>query len=138
MNRPRFIRLAAVLAIMGGLSACAENEDAPTTATVIVESGASTQLQLIVSTRFEVPSSGQLVFVNADTILVSGNYNEVYSLNEEARFTARLAYVGDGEESARMAVLIDDRREYDQNAVMAPGGFLQYVYRFQQDVGIIF
>jgi len=139
VNRPRLVRLVAALGIVGGaLSACTQNEDPPETATVVVEAGATTQLQLIVSTRFSVPTSGELVLVNADTILVAGNYNEVFSLNEEARFTARLAYLGDGEESARLAVLIDDRREYDQDAVMAPGGFLQYVYRFQQDVGIIF
>ncbi len=112
---------------------CTENEDLPVSATVIIEASASVEMPLLltVSTRFEVPTTGELIYNNIDSITITGNYNDQFALNSEARFTAKLLNEHGTEEGVRLSVLIDAGREYDETVVLGQGGFLQYVYRFQ-------
>ena len=139
MISSRPLRLAAVLALGLTVSACAQAENAPQSATVIIEASPANPLQLIVSTRFEVPTAGVVEFVNSDTIMVTGNFNETYAMNEDARFTAQIGnFVEDAEEVVRMSVLLDGGVQYDETATLLTGGFLQYLYRFRGDVGIVF
>ena len=106
-------------------------EGAPQAATVIVEADSAEPLLLIVSTRFEVISSGEVVFQDIDTIPITGNHSETFQLNSAARFTAILKNDYETVEGARLSVLIDGGLEYDETALLGQGGFLQYVYRFQ-------
>jgi hypothetical protein len=101
-----------VLLFLVAVAACADEEGAPQAATVIVEADSAEPLLLIVSTRFEVISSGEVVFQDIDTIPITGNHSETL-------------------EGARLSVLIDGGLEYDETALLGQGGFLQYVYRFQ-------
>lgn len=112
-------------------ASCTESADTPQSATVIIEASATDPLLLIVSTRFEVISGGEVVFENIDTIPITGNHNETFQLNSAARFTAILKNDHENVEGARLSVLIDDSLEYDETASLGQGGFLQYVYRFQ-------
>ncbi len=102
------------------------------TATVIIEASASAEEPLIltVSTSFDVTPSGEVVYSSSDSITITGNYNEQFALNSEARFTAKLLNEHSTEESVRLSVLIDGGTEYDEIVVLGQGGFLQYVYRF--------
>ncbi len=129
MQIRRFL-LLPVLALLA--AACTSEENPPETATVIVEANAENPLLLIVSTRFEVVNTGDLVYNNIDTIPLTGNYNETYQLNSEARFTAILKNDYETVEGVRLSVLLDDRLEYDEIASLGKGGFLQYVYRFRR------
>ncbi len=113
------------------VAACSDNQDPPTSATVIVEASPGQPLLLIVSTRFEVVASGEIVYTNQDTIEVTENYTEKFALNSEARFTAILKNDVESEEEVRLAVFIDEGLEYDERATLGQNGFLQYVYRFQ-------
>ncbi len=119
-------------------SACTEADGPPASATVVVEASASeeTPLELTVSTRFDVDAEGVITYRNADTIAITGNYNERFSLNAEARFVAKLLNTHETEAQVRLSVLIDDnRRDYDESIVLGQGGFLAYLYRFQANTG---
>lgn len=114
------------------LVGCTNAEGPPVSATVIIEASASAEEPLIltVSTSFDVTPSGEVVYSSSDSITITGNYNEQFALNSEARFTTKLLNEYGTEESVRISVLIDGRRLYDEMAVLGQGGFLQYVYRF--------
>jgi hypothetical protein len=120
-----------VLPFLVAVAACTDEEGAPQAATVIVEADSAEPLLLIVSTRFEVISSGEVVFQDIDTIPITGNHSETFQLNSAARFTAILKNDYETVEGARLSVLIDGGLEYDETALLGQGGFLQYVYRFQ-------
>ena len=137
MNIPgvdlRLLMVAAALVSAG----CTNAQEPPASATVIVEASASLEAPLIlsVSTSFDVAIGGEIVYNNLDEITITGNYNEQFALNSEARFTAQLLNEHGTEESVRLSVLIDDGKEYDERVVLGQGGFLQYVYRFQASLG---
>ena len=118
--------------------ACSDRADQPTSATVVVEASASAAQPLIltVSTSFDVLSTGEFVYNNLDSITITGGYTELYALNSEGRFTAKLLNDHGTEESVRLEVLIDEVGKYDRTAVLGQGGFLQYVYRFDFIVGL--
>ncbi|MDA0311900.1 MAG: hypothetical protein O2992_07255 [Gemmatimonadetes bacterium] len=122
-----------VAALTGLALGCTKEADAPQSATVIVEASATQGLLLIVSTRFEVPTGGQVAYANVDTVQVTGNYTETYALNSEARFSAILLNETEAIEVVRLSVLIDNNVQYDEAATMGMGGFLQFLYRFQFD-----
>jgi hypothetical protein len=90
----------------------------------------SQPLILLVSTSFDILSTGDFLYNNLDSITITGDYTELYALNPEARFTAKLLNDQGTEESVRLGILIDDVPKYDRTAVLGQGGFLQYVYRF--------
>jgi len=125
----RLVVMALVFLTLG----CANEDSPPTSATVMVTASASTAqpLILIVSTSFDVLSTGEFLYNNVDSITITGDYTELYSLNSEGRFSAKLLNDYGTEESVRLEVLIDDTGKYDRTAVLGQGGFLQYVYRFE-------
>jgi len=124
----RVVALAVALLSVG----CSDGDNPPTSATVLIEASASVSqpLMLLVSTSFDILSTGDFLYNNLDSITITGDYTELYVLNPEARFTAKLLNDQGTEESVRLGILIDDVPKYDRTAVLGQGGFLQYVYRF--------
>jgi len=120
--------VAALTALALG---CTDEANPPQSATVIVEASATQGLLLIVSTRFDVLTGGQVVYTNVDTVRVTGNFTETYALNSEARLSATLLNETEAIEDVRLSVLIDNNVQYDEAATMGMGGFLQFLYRFQ-------
>ena len=137
VNLPGVDRRLLMTAVALLLVGCTNAEGPPVSATVIIEASASAEEPLIltVSTSFDVVTSGEIVYTNLDSITITGNYNEQFALNSEARFTAKLLNEHSTEEPVRLSVLIDGGTEYDEIVVLGQGGFLQYVYRFQALVG---
>lgn len=131
MDTRAILRLFVVPLAVVAFAACADEEPRPQAATVIVEASPANPLLLIVSTRFEVISGGQIVYTNIDSIPVTGNYTETFQMNSEARFSAILKNDFEDVEIARLSVLLDESVEYDESAQLGQGGFLQYIYRFQ-------
>lgn len=128
--RLRLPILGVVLVLLAG-GACTEPETPPTRATVIVEANPQEPLLLIASSSFEVGGDGTTAFGQADTITISGNFNREFAMQDPPRFTAILRNDSEEEDkSARLSVLIDGRKEYDELAVLGTGGFLQFVYRY--------
>ena len=109
---------------------CAHGPEPPTTATVEVEAAGDQALTLIVASRFTVTSSGDVYYGNGDTLSVTDGYAERFQLNAEGRFVATLANDSRDAEEVRLSVSIDGRPTYTQGAILADGGFLQFVYRF--------
>ena len=121
--------LAAVLLALS--SACNDPVGMPTTATVAIEAAPTDSLVFIASSDFQVQDNGTTIFNQADTVSITGNFTREFPMQDPARFTAILRNdLEDAEESVRLSVLIDGRREYDEIAVLGTGGFLQFVYRF--------
>jgi hypothetical protein len=127
----RILTRLAAFALVALAAACTSDATPPTSATVIVEADTPEPIFLIVASRFEVLGNGELALTNGDTIEITGNYNDKFQLNSEARFTAKLINEGELPADVRLSVLIDGSVQFDDRATILNGGFLQYVYRFR-------
>ena len=133
---------AALLASLALLSATAcesiTRSDPPTQARVVAEVTTDVPLELIVSTSFEVildELTGNLNpgFRNADTVRLTADYDETYALNpEDSKFFVHLGNDQDGVSPVRLRVFLDGEQEYDASANLGNGGFLEYLFRFNQ------
>ena len=103
--------------------------DLPKRATVTVESTTPNNLSLVVSTRFRTVDDYK-VFGNADTVQITGDYTQVYALNEEARISATLINNGDLPEVVRLAVSVDGTIQFDRSGTLGPGESLPFEYQW--------
>lgn len=133
---------AALLASLALLSATAcesiTRSDPPTRARVVAEVTTEVPLELIVSTSFEVildELTGNLNpgLRNADTVRLTADYDETYALNpEDSKLFVHLGNDQDGQSPVRLRVFLDGEQEYDASATLGNGGFLEYLFRFNQ------
>lgn len=112
--------------------------DAPTLARVVAEVDAAEPLQLIISTRFSVVLDAQTgnvdpAFLSADTLYITGDYEEALSLDpNDSRIFVHLGNETESVAPVRLRVFLDGEVDYDASANLGNGGFLEYLYRFNQ------
>lgn len=142
MKTPEALRrLAFALAIVPALTACEGlvPEDGPRTARVVADITAASPVELVVSTDFvilldELTGNQDPEFISADTVYLTAGFDETYSLDpNDARLFVRLSNSTEGLVApVRLRVLLDGTTEYDASANLGNGGFLEYLYRFNQ------
>ena len=122
------------------VSACTglTESDPPTQARVVVEATPELPLQLIVSTDFliildELTGEQNPDFSSADTVALGAAFDQTYSMTSaDSRLFVRLANDNDTVEPVHIRVFLDGVTEYDVTANLGMGGFLEYLYRFNQ------
>ena len=136
---PKFasVLLVAALPLLSACQGLTES-DPPTQARVVVDATPEIPLQLIVSTDFviildELTGNQDPQFSSADTIALGAAFDQTYSMaSGDARLFVRLANDNDTVEPVHIRVFLDGVNEYDVTANLGMGGFLEYLYRFNQ------
>ena len=103
----------------------------PDRARLNLEGGASSSMELIVSTDFLVVD-GSVSFQRADTAMVSVPFNETYSLAQPARIYIRAVNIQTQTEVFGMKVWIDGESWYDESRSLEPGEAFEFLYRYNE------
>ena len=128
--------LVGALCVLTALSAtaCTNQVVRADEARVVVDTSPAAPLALIIATDFQVipgdgDGGGNAVLSVADTVSLTGDFDRTYQLDDDApRIYVRLINTTEANETARLRIFLDDEREYDAEATMAPGAYLQYTY----------
>ncbi|MFQ5538398.1 MAG: hypothetical protein ACE5GJ_13215 [Gemmatimonadota bacterium] len=129
-----------VLPTLGACSGITRDSDA-STARVLAEASPTRPLELIVSTDFivvldELTGEKNPDYITSDTVMLTGDVDRTYDLKDgDARLFVRLANYEDTVEPVRLRIFLDGQKEYDVSANLGQGGFLEYLYRFNQPQG---
>lgn len=103
----------------------------PDRARLNLEGGASSSMELVVSTDFLVVE-GSVSFQRADTSMISVPFNEAYSLAQPARIYIRAVNIQTQTESFGMKVWIDGESWYDESRSLEPGEAFEFLYRYNE------
>lgn len=130
--------LAALLLLASAACDSLSRSDPPTSARVVAEVDTDVPLELIISTDFEVildELTGNVNpgFRSADTLRITADYDETFTLDpEDSRLFVHLGNDQDAASPVRLRVFLDGDQDYDASATLGNGGFLEYLFRFNQ------
>lgn len=132
MNLQSARAVAIALASLAALSACID-DDLPEVARVIVEANPTDSVVLVVSTNFvvsfnEETETREAIPLTADTTLITGDFDQEYSIRSFRRIYAHLRNDGETPELVRMQILIDGSENYNTSRQISGGEFLQFMF----------
>ena len=122
------VMVAAAVSLTGcnlvGFTATEE----PTTARVLATNAGAEPLQLITSTRFLNNLDGNVEqFADADTFVVTGAFDESFSLTSPVRFFALLTNFEAGN-TVSLQVFLDSDERYNTQRTLEEGETLRFVF----------
>lgn len=128
--------LASASLLAGGCGLL--TDPSPDEARLVIEGEAGKAVRLIISTEFvaQVDENQQtrIVIIEADTLVTTLPYENVYRIEDDQRFFAETARLDDDLESVHMQVFIDQRKEFDEDGILLESQPYRFVYTFNQAV----
>ena len=137
MTRQTTMRGATALILALVLAGCESiTRDEPPA--VAREVDTEVPLELILSTDFvlvrdEATGNVDPGFRAVDTLMITADYDETLALDlSDPRLFVHLGNVEDPVAVVRLRVFLDGQSEYDASANLGNGGFLEYLFRYNQ------
>lgn len=113
-------------------------DDAPIEARIVAEVDTEVPLELVISSDFDVvldPLTGNVdpAFDRVDSLAITEDYDAVVTFDpEDPKLFVHLGNVMDAVSPVRLRIFLDGEVEYDASANLGNGGFLEYLYRYNQ------
>ena len=130
------IVLASASLLAGGCGLI--TDPSPDEARLVIQGEAGKPVRVIISTVFvaqvDENQRTRVVIIEADTMVTTLPYENVYAIDEDQRFFAEAARLDDDLETVHMQVFIDRRKEFDEGGVLLESQPYRFVYTFNQAV----
>lgn len=125
-------RALVVVSAVVALLACIDDEP-PQLGRVVVEASPTEPLLLIVSTNFltvpdEDGTGREAVPLTADTVMITGDFDQEYSMARFYRLYVHLRNESATPETARLRVFLDGEVDHDAQRSLSDGDFIQYLF----------
>lgn len=126
-------RSLILVAFLTALSACIDDSP-PSIARVVVEASPAAPLTLVVSTNFLITYNNDeeqtrnAVPLQADTTMITGDFDQEYSIAQLARLYVHLRNDEATPEPVRLRIYLDGDLDHDASAQLADGQHVQYIF----------
>lgn len=129
---------AGLLSVALGACDSLTSDEAPIRARVVAEVDTDVPLEFVISSDFDVvldPLTGNVdpAFNEVDSLTITEDYETTVTFDPtDPKLFVHLGNVMDGVSPVRLRVFLDGQVEYDAQANLGNGGFLEYLYRYNQ------